>query len=152
MFAFNINDLELMEGWVERDPTMRGRFTFPLTAAQGAASSSVIYFEIDPGDMLLRHTHSAEEILLILQGHVELEVDGESTKGEPGSVVLVPANAPHAAENTGSETLKVVGFFAAAGIVHTYEAPIEPFGVDILVTPEPGEAMAATGLRATSAA
>jgi hypothetical protein len=46
----------------------------------------------------------------------------------------------------------LVRALAAAGIVHTYEAPIEPFGVDILVTPEPEEAMAATGLRATSAA
>jgi quercetin dioxygenase-like cupin family protein len=152
MFAFNINDLELMEGWVERDPTMRGRFTFPLTAAQGAGSSSVIYFEIEPGDRLLRHTHSAEEILLILEGQAEIEVDGERADGGPGSVVLVPSNAPHSGVNTGSETLKVVGFFAAAGMVHTYEAPIEPFGVDILVTPQPEEAMAATGMRAPSAA
>ena len=152
MFAFNVNDLELVEGWVQRDPTMRGRFAFPLTAAHGAASSSVIYFEIDAGDKLLRHTHSAEEILLILHGNAQLEVDGEHVQGGPGSVVLVPSNAPHSAENTGTETLKVVGFFAAAGIVHTYEAPIEPFGVDILITPPPEDAIAATGLRATAAA
>jgi quercetin dioxygenase-like cupin family protein len=152
MFAFNVNDLELMEGWVERDPTMRGRFTFPLTAAQGAAGSSVIYFEIDPGDKLLRHTHSAEEILLVLQGQAQVEVYGERAEASPGSVVLVPSNAPHAAENTGSETLKVVGFFAAAALVPTYEAPIQPFGMDILVTPQPEEAIAATGMRAASAA
>lgn len=147
MIAFNVNELELVEGWVERDSTMRGRFAFPLTGAQGAASSSVIYFEVEPGDKVLRHTHSAEEVLYLVHGRAAVEVEGERAEGEAGAVVFVPAHAPHALESIGTDTLKVVGFFPAAGMVHTYEAPIEPFGVDILVTPEPEEAMAATGMR-----
>jgi len=146
MLAFNLNDLELMEGWVERDPSLRGRFAFPLTAAEGATGSSLIYFEIDSGDKALRHTHTAEEVLLVLAGEAEAEVDGETMNASAGSVVLLPAHAPHGLSNTGSETLKVVRFFASA-MVSTYEAPVEPLGVDVLVTPDPEAAIAATGMR-----
>ena len=152
MLAFDINDLELLEGWVERDPKIRGRFAFPMTAAEGAGSSSLIYFEIAPGDRAPRHTHTAEEVLLILAGRAKVEVDGEEGEGGPGTVVLVPSNAPHGIENVGEDDLKVVGFFAAAGMVHTYEGVIEPLGVDILVTPEPEQAMAATRMRADQVA
>src|ERR687891_2156954 len=95
MLAFNLNDLELMEGWVERDPSLRGRFAFPLTGAEGATSSSLIYFEVAPGDSALRHTHTAEEVLLILAGEAEAELGGETTHATAGTVVLVPAHVPH---------------------------------------------------------
>jgi quercetin dioxygenase-like cupin family protein len=147
MIAFQLDELELMEGWVERQPRLRGRFAFPLTAAQGAAASSLIYFEIAPGDVVLRHTHSAEEVLVILAGEAEIEVDAERAAGREGSVVLVPANAAHGVVSTGKETLRVVGFFPSAGMVSTYEATLQPMGVDVLVTPDPEAAIAATGMR-----
>ena len=87
-------------------------------------------------------------MLLILAGEAEAEVHRESAKASAGTVVLVPAHAPHALANAGTETLKVVGFFASSAMVSTYEAPIEPFGVDVLVTPDPEAAIGATGMRA----
>jgi hypothetical protein len=62
MAAVRLSDLNLVEAWVEGAPTLRARFDFPLTAASGCASSSVIYYEVDPGDRTPRHIHSAEEI------------------------------------------------------------------------------------------
>lgn len=42
MAAARLSELELIEAWSETDPTVRARFDFPLTAANGCASSSVI--------------------------------------------------------------------------------------------------------------
>lgn len=147
MIAFNLADVELVEGHVATDPRLRGRFGFPLTGAQGTCASSLIYFEIEPGHAALRHTHSAEEVLLVLEGETSATVGDEAVTGGAGTVVFVPAHVPHGMRNTGTSTLRVVGFFAAAGMVSTYEAPIEPLDVDVLVTPDPESAMAATGLR-----
>jgi quercetin dioxygenase-like cupin family protein len=151
VIAFHLDELDLVEGWVEEQPHLRGRFAFFLTGAEGAASSSVIYFEVAPGDAVLRHTHTAEEVLLVLAGTAEAEVDGERAPIRAGSIVVVPPHAPHGMVNTGNETLEVVGFFAAAGMISTYEAPIAPFGVDVIVTPDPEAAIAATGLRSAAA-
>jgi putative monooxygenase len=134
-------DVELTEGWVEAEPQKRGRFAFPLTAANGCASSSVIYFEVQPGDQVLRHVHSAEEVLFIVEGTAEVEVDGERMTFGAESLVVVPALAPHALVNVGESPLRVVGFFSAAAAVHTYEAEIQPFGTDVIVTPQPDELM-----------
>jgi quercetin dioxygenase-like cupin family protein len=137
-----LTEIELAEGWVASDPRKRGRFAFPLTAANGCASSSVIYFEVQPGDQVLRHIHSAEEVILILEGTAEVEVGGETGTFGGESLLVVPALVPHALFNVGETTLRVVGFFSAAAAVHTYEAQIEPFGTDVIVTPVPEELMA----------
>ena len=49
MAAVRLSELEMVEAWVEGSPTLRARFDFPLTAATACASSSVIYYVVDPG-------------------------------------------------------------------------------------------------------
>jgi quercetin dioxygenase-like cupin family protein len=58
----------LVQAWAEDDPSVHARFGFPITAASGAASTSLVYFEIEPGNKLSPHTHTAEEILMVLDG------------------------------------------------------------------------------------
>jgi quercetin dioxygenase-like cupin family protein len=147
VIAFNLDELDLVEGWVEDQPRLRGHFAFCLTGADGAAASSVIYFEIAPGDAVLRHTHTAEEVLLVLAGSGEAEVAGERAPVRRGTVAVVPPHAPHSIVNAGDEILRVVGFFAAAGMVSTYEAPIAASGSGVTMTSTPNGAIGATGLR-----
>ena len=147
MFAVECGELELMEGWSEADPTLRGRFDFPISVETGAASTSVVYFELRPGDHCGRHTHSAEEILLIFAGRAEVEVDGELALLSDGGLVLVPARAPHDVRNVGNGQLKVVGFFSSAAVITELEERLAPIGEDVLVigAPPPDVATAATG-------
>lgn len=133
MFAVECSELELMEGWSEADATLRGRFDFPISVETGAASTAVVYFELQPGDHCGRHTHSAEEILLILRGRAKTEVDGESALLGEGGVALVPAGAPHDVRNVGSETLKVVGFFSSAVVITELEERLAPINEHVLV-------------------
>jgi len=90
MQSLQLDDLELVEGWSDDDPKLRGRFDFPVHAETGAASTSVVYFEVPPGSHCGRHTHSAEEILLILDGSVEAEVECERGRLVAGGIALIP--------------------------------------------------------------
>ena len=131
----NVKELELREAWNDADAAMRVRSAFPLHADAGTKSSAVVYFEIEPGEHLGRHTDGAEEILYIVDGTGEAEVDGESVELEAGELAVVPELVPHAVYNTGDSTLKVVGFFAAAELEHVFEQPLQPMGVSVVHTP-----------------
>src|SRR5688572_13986951 len=65
MAGVRLEEIELMEAWSEENPEVRAKFDFPLTAATGCTSSSVIYYVIEPGHRTPLHIHSCEEI----QGH-----------------------------------------------------------------------------------
>jgi quercetin dioxygenase-like cupin family protein len=133
MLAIQCEELELLEAWSDADPKLRGKFDFPVSVETGAASTSVVYFEVAPGDHCGRHKHSAEEILLILDGDAEAEVGDERGRASRGGLVLVPAMAPHDVRNIGLGTLRVVGFFASAAVVTEIEEQLEPMGTKMLV-------------------
>ena len=130
----NVRELELVQGWSDTDPAMRVRFDFPLAAA-GAKTTSVVYFEVDPGDHLGRHTDSAEEVLYVIDGTGEALVGDERIPLEPGTLGLVPELVPHAVYNTGDSTLRVVGFFSGAELEHVFDEPIQPLGTAVVHTP-----------------
>lgn len=118
----NLNTLELSEFTGIENPRQHAKATFPLFARHGTQRSATVYFEIDPGDNLGRHTDSAEEILLILDGEIEAEVGEEKGMLTKGSLVLVPEMIPHDFKNVGSEKAKVLGFFGGSNnIVATFE-------------------------------
>ena len=71
MKTADFNTLETMAAWYENAPAMRVAVNFPVYAATGNESSSVVCFEIEAKHCLGTHTDSAEEILLIMSGTVE---------------------------------------------------------------------------------
>jgi quercetin dioxygenase-like cupin family protein len=131
----NVNELELREAWSDEDSAMRVRSAFPLHAEAGTTSSAVVYFEIEPGEHLGRHTDGAEEILYVVDGKGEGEVGGERVELDTGTLAVVPELVPHAVYNTGDSTLKVIGFFAAAELEHVFEQPLQPMGISVVHTP-----------------
>jgi quercetin dioxygenase-like cupin family protein len=133
MYAVQTKDLDLLEGRGKTDKTQRGRFDFPIHVGTGAASSSVVYFEVAPGEHCGRHTHSAEELIYLAEGTAELEMGDEKRKAEAGTLALAPTMAPHDVYNIGEDTVKVVGFFAAAGVITKFEDPFVPFDTDTFV-------------------
>ena len=59
--------------------------------------------EIDPGTASPRHTHPGEEIIYVLDGTLEYQVEGKPTATyKAGDVLLVPAGAIHSVKNVGS--------------------------------------------------
>jgi len=76
MQAVRIDELELFEGWSQSDAGMRVRAGFPISSGTGTKSTTVVYFELEPGEHLGSHTDSAEEVLFVVSG------SGEATIGE----------------------------------------------------------------------
>jgi quercetin dioxygenase-like cupin family protein len=135
VIAETIEDLELMEVWYETDPTMRLKVNFPLFLGTGTKSTAVVYFEIEPGYRLGTHTDSAEEILLILEGEVEVSLGEEEGRLSAGQMAVVPAMVPHGMRNVGEERVRVAGFFSSNVIVSTFDKPMMPFNQRVLGTP-----------------
>src|SRR5947208_10161259 len=58
--------------------------------------------DFDPGYVSPRHTHPGEEIIYVLEGTLEYEIDGKPVRVKPGDVLFVPAGTPHLARNVGN--------------------------------------------------
>ena len=86
-----IAPFEGLEGqWVEGRSDLRWRSTLGTTPEGGARECSSSLLEVDPGCALPRHTDSAEEIVVVVSGVAEVELDGETGRVEAGGVALVP--------------------------------------------------------------
>src|SRR5574341_1965088 len=59
--------------------------------------------ELDPGVTFGKHRHPGEEIIYVLEGSWEYQVEGKPPLTlEAGDVLFIPAGAIHAAKNVGS--------------------------------------------------
>ena len=128
MITANLSVQNIPELWWKADPAVRVRADFPLNAEKGSERTAVVYFELEPGCKLGRHTDSAEEVLFIVQGTVEVTVGEETGRVSEGSLALVPEMIPHSIDNVGNVTAKVVGFFPSGHIVAEFDQPYEPIG------------------------
>jgi mannose-6-phosphate isomerase-like protein (cupin superfamily) len=86
----------------------------------GATSSTVCYFEIQPGKRLGWHHNSAEEVQFYVDGSGELALDGDSRPVRKGDVVVLPEGTAHDVRNTGDVNLRAIGFFARPEVRHVW--------------------------------
>jgi quercetin dioxygenase-like cupin family protein len=128
MELVNLNELELLEGWCEEDATVRARFEVPTHVGTGAASTSTVYMEVEPGCHIGRHVDSSEELLLVLEGDAEVLLDGRRHQVGQGTLALVPAMVPHDCRNVGSGRLRLLGFFSSSAVLTRHDDAIQPLG------------------------
>lgn len=57
-----------------------------------------------PGQRWEDFTHSTDELVYVLEGDVEFEIEGDITRPQPGDELLIPARALHSARNIGTTT------------------------------------------------
>ena len=148
MVAVQLAERELADISSETDDSRNLRVDFPISSVDGAAASSIVYFELEPGDHTGMHTDSAEEIVHIVSGRVEVTVGDERGELAAGGLGLVPALVPHDVRNIGDETVRVVGFFASGIVVSVFEDALMPAGRTVVGTPQPQETGADTALAA----
>ena len=59
--------------------------------------------DLDPGVAFPKHTHPGEEIIYVVEGSLEYEVEGKPPMTlKAGEVLFIPAGTIHAAKNVGS--------------------------------------------------
>jgi quercetin dioxygenase-like cupin family protein len=132
-----VDELELEPAWSEGDPTLRTRDGYLLHAGHGTTASSAVLFEIDPGCHIGRHFHTAEEMVLVLEGSVEVTVGDETAAVPRGGVAFAPALVWHNVRCASDEPARCVGFFAAASVDSVYEDVVMPDETRVRGTPAP---------------
>ena len=58
--------------------------------------------DFDPGYAAPKHTHPGEEIIYVIEGTLEYQIDGKPSTVKAGDVLFVPAGTVHSAKNIGS--------------------------------------------------
>jgi quercetin dioxygenase-like cupin family protein len=84
----------------------------PLVSAKGVTSDVAERWRargfscglwIDPpGQKWLDFVHEVDELVMIVEGEVEFEIEGDVHRPAPGEEVLIPAHARHSVRTLGS--------------------------------------------------
>jgi quercetin dioxygenase-like cupin family protein len=59
-----------------------------------------------PGQRWEDFVHDSDELVLVLEGELEFEVDGEISYPEAGDEIHIPAGAIHSVRNIGASTAR----------------------------------------------
>jgi quercetin dioxygenase-like cupin family protein len=89
-----LGELELAPWSVGDDPTTEGRLALPISAASGSPNT-LVYLEIDPGKRIAPHTHTADEVFVVLEGEGIVTAGVEQWEASAGAIAVAPAFARH---------------------------------------------------------
>lgn len=142
MVAIELKDLPLKETWTHARAEQRARSTFPLLGAGANQHTSTVYFELEPGHELGAHTDSAEEVLFVVEGRVEVVVGEERALLQGPALAVVPTLVKHNLVNRGEERAKVMGFFPSRHLVATFDHEWQPDGTRVIDTAQIAQLMA----------
>lgn len=128
MSTTSFDAVELAEAWVEGEEGARWRSGSGLGPSNGTREAACSLLEVAPGARLARHTDSAEELVVVVDGEAEVRVGDETSRVPAGGVALVPREVPHEVRNAGDTVLRFVAVYASPDVVTRYEAPVQPSG------------------------
>jgi quercetin dioxygenase-like cupin family protein len=92
-----------------------GTYTILVTGDQTEGRYTLIDMVVPPGGGPPPHRHDFEEMFSVLDGEIELTFRGEKKRAGAGSVVNIPANAPHAFKNVSDRAAHLLCLCAPAG-------------------------------------
>jgi len=122
----NVKRLNLASVRAASDDKVAWKGAFPTYGGEGAEKSVTVFFTIAPGQKLGGHTDSAEEVQFILGGQGELILNDGRRPMTAGDIAVLPEGVWHDLWNTGTETLQVVGFFAAPAVNQKFDDVMLP--------------------------
>ncbi|HEX5728485.1 cupin domain-containing protein [Microbacterium sp.] len=139
MYTVQTRELDLMSAHHRDHADNVVRAAWPVHRGTGARSTAAVLFELGRGMRLGTHTDSAEEVLVVLEGEVEIVVGDERRRAGAGSISVVPAEIPHDVVGAGDTPARVTGVFSSSTIVSVFEDEWVPYGTRVLGTPPPAE-------------
>ena len=103
----------LLEGW---DDPARGTCLWRTMISADVAqtdtfSTGIAYFE--PGQTLAPHRHFHPEVYFVLEGELEVTIDGTKHCVTPNTTIFIPGNAEHGTLNASSKSARIFYCFAA---------------------------------------
>jgi quercetin dioxygenase-like cupin family protein len=94
----------------------------PGVTRVGFAGDNVIcvFNWLEPGMETRPHSHTFEQLVLILQGRIRLHLDESSTELSAGGMIRIPPGVTHYAEPLGEETVLNLDIFSPARIDYAH--------------------------------
>ena len=74
-------------------------------------SSSMSYSVIGVGAGAPMHTHEADELIVVLEGTLEVRINDDVYQVGPDHTIVVPPNVPHGFTIVGDSDARILGFF-----------------------------------------
>jgi len=87
----------------ERLPGWHGRYFH-------TANMTFAHYNFAHGSSIHEHSHPQEEVYEVIEGELEITIDGEARRVGAGSVAIVPSNAPHSVRALIEGTVIVVDY------------------------------------------
>jgi mannose-6-phosphate isomerase-like protein (cupin superfamily) len=112
--------VQLGECEVERTGDRQFRVLFG--PGRGCEAATQFVGQIPPGRAPV-HSHPYDEVVLVLEGEGVAHAGGTDLALAPGARVQLPRGLPHCLENTGRDTLVVLGVFHPGGSPAAKSAP-----------------------------
>jgi len=94
--------------YVHIDSVKSAEFVPGLTFRPVLGHRSMANFvSFEPGAEAPRHVHEEEQIVIVLEGEMTFDLDGDVRTMRPGDVAVIPAWVPHGAWTTDTSCLEV---------------------------------------------
>jgi len=101
MMTTRIDTSKLPE--IERLPGWRGRYF-------DSPSMTFAHYEFDAGAAIHQHSHPQEEVYEIVEGELEITIDGVAQRCGPGVAAIVPSDTLHSVKAISSGKVIVVDY------------------------------------------
>ncbi len=85
-----------------------------------AANASFFVVNSAPGKGAEKHRHPYEEIFIILDGKIEVIVDGEKQIIEGGNIAIIPPNAWHEFKNRSDHNAQMVNIHPVPKMIQKF--------------------------------
>ena len=69
-----------------------------------------------PGRVWKDYVHGTDELLMVVEGALEVEIEGRKHRAAPGEEIFIPAHALHTVRNTGGTTARWLYGYRHAGV------------------------------------
>ncbi|HEY7600528.1 MAG TPA: cupin domain-containing protein [Candidatus Limnocylindrales bacterium] len=99
-----------------RPNTMWRLVVDPGDASGAVAGLAVIEEAIAVGDRIPLHIHDVDEVIIFVAGSGQARLGDERQPAQAGTMVFVPAGAPHGTTNTGDQPLFLHAVFPSVEI------------------------------------
>ena len=91
----------------EKDEKTRRVFNTLFARRQSCDTDlSILVERGEPGCWFQEHRHDLEQVFFVIQGRMEITIDGETHTIGPREMVYVPRNAAHSGRNAADEPLE----------------------------------------------
>ncbi len=115
-------DLKYMR-FGEQTPISRGNgaVSYPLVGGKdGTDAFTAGISQFPPGLEVPLHSHNVEEMVTVLEGSGECEIDGVVRPVQLFDTTLIPGGVVHCFRNTGDAPMKIMWVYASVGVTRTF--------------------------------